>query len=78
MVAYQMEEIMSSQTTWRHKTIEQMEETAKNEADGSCSKRIRGEYLEVRYVRPSKRYVYVWGKNYVERSTAKNIVDSAD
>lgn len=55
-------------------SIDDMEETAKNEDDGCCNKKIRGEWLEVQYrLGP---FFYKWGKNWVSREVAENVLKS--
>lgn len=61
-------------------TIDDMEETARNEADGCCNKKIRGHWLEVIYYAPrgpvDGYFRYVWGKNVVGRQEAINVLAS--
>lgn len=56
-------------------TISEMEQKAKNEADGSWSKKIRGEWLEVQ--ERHGPFFYKWGKNWVSREVAENVLKTA-
>lgn len=58
--------------------IDDMEETAKNEANGSCCKRIHGVWLEVICIgNLAPGFKYKWGKNWVTRQVAINVLESA-
>ena len=62
------------------KTIEDMEANARQEADGSSNKRIRDEWLEVRFVNgyvAKYPFTYKWGKNMVSRNDAKAVLATA-
>lgn len=61
---------------WDTSSINAMERTAQEEVDGTCSKRIRGEWLEVIYNRGTNDFSYKWGKNYVTRVNAVNVLES--
>lgn len=52
-----------------------MEETARQEADGCCNKKIRGEWLEVQFEQ-NVGFRYKWGKNYVSSEVAKRVLES--
>jgi hypothetical protein len=60
---------------WDTSTLETMERTAKAEADGCCSLRIRGHWLEVRWV--DGAFEYQWGLNIVPRAVAAEVRRSA-
>jgi hypothetical protein len=60
---------------WDTSTLEAMEQTAKAEADGTCSLRIRGHWLEVRWL--GGAFEYQWGLNNVPRNVAAEVRRSA-
>ncbi len=57
--------------------IDDLEETAKQEADFSCNKKIRGYWLEVTYHKSNGTFTYCWGKNMVDRMTAIRVLETA-
>ena len=56
-------------------TIDDLEETAKQESDGGAGLRIRGEWLEVEYML-DETFRYLWGKNIVSRDVVINVLAS--
>lgn len=61
-------------------TIEQMEQIAREEADGCCNTKIRGVWLEVKDLSDRARkqkFQYQWGKNIVSREIAINVLATA-
>lgn len=58
------------------KTIEQMENDAKKQSDGSSNKYIRGIWLEV--VRFDSSFRYKWGKKFVTREEAIEILKTVE
>lgn len=57
---------------WDTRSIEGMEATAKSMEDDCCNARIRGEWLEVKWVAEHGlgSFMYRWGKNLVSREEA--------
>lgn len=56
---------------WKTNTIEEMEETAKEQADGWSSKRIKGQWLGVHWT--GSEYRYFWGQHQVRREVAERV-----
>jgi hypothetical protein len=52
--------------------IDDMEESAKQEADGCWNIKIRGKWLEVRYT--GTKFIYCWDNNNIKREDAINIL----
>lgn len=55
---------------WDTTSVEAMERTAMDQADGSCSKRIGDYWLEVVFDGEHLPFRYKWGKNWVTREDA--------
>lgn len=58
--------------SWDTSSIEAMERTAKGQEDGCCSKKIGEHWLEVQY--KEGKFKYMWGKNYVNREDAVEVL----
>lgn len=56
-------------------SVDDMEETAKQENDGGAGLRIRGEWLEVEYML-DETFRYRWGKNIVSREVVISVLAS--
>jgi hypothetical protein len=68
---------------WDTTSIDGMERTAKNEADRNCNVKIRDHWLEVFWTPTAAgngtgKFSYKWGKNYVTRGTAMNVLATRD
>lgn len=57
---------------WNTKSIEGMEQTAREEADQDCSKKIGNYYLCVTWT-GGDNFTYQWGKNFITRDAAVNV-----
>lgn len=65
---------MRPSINWETATVEQMENTARNEESRDCSRKINGKWLEVQFNGNGAPYSYKYGATPIDRQAAVQLL----
>lgn len=66
---------MPGGTNLNLKTVEDMERIARGEADGCCSKRLQGKWLEAWYDDALDEFTWRFGQKQITRQQAQSLLN---